>query len=53
MLGAGVVGVLKSPFENRVALVMIEVMRGYEGPPNSGDVRIVGADLDRGFIKGR
>jgi len=53
MLGAGVVGVLKSPFENRVALVMIEVMRGYEGPPNSGDIRIVGADLDRGFIKGR
>ncbi len=49
MLDAAVIGALKSPFENRVAVIAIEVMRGYEGPPHTADVRIVGADLVSGF----
>lgn len=50
-LDAGVAGIFKSPFEDRVAVVMIEVKRGYEGPPNTADVHIVGADLVNGFKK--
>lgn len=51
MLDAGLIGVLKSPFENRIAIVAIEVMKGYEGPPHTADVRLVGADLVSGFGK--
>jgi len=51
MLDAGVIGVIKSPFENRVAIIAIEVKRGYEGPPHTGDIRIVGSDLTSGFGK--
>jgi hypothetical protein len=51
MLDAGVVGVIKSPFEDRVAIVGMEVNRGWEGPPHVGDVQIVGADLKTGFAK--
>jgi hypothetical protein len=45
MLDAGVLGVIKSPFEDRVAVVGMQVMRGWEGPPHTGDLRIVGASL--------
>jgi len=51
MLGAGLLGVIKSPYENRVAIIGIEVMRGYEGPPHTANVRIAGADLTSGFKK--
>ncbi len=50
-LDAAVAGVLKSPFENRVAVVMIKVQRGYEGPPHTVEAQIVGADLVTGFRK--
>ncbi len=50
-LDAGVIGVLKSPYEDRIAIVAIEVNRGYEGPPHTGDIRVAGADLVRGFDK--
>ncbi len=53
MLDAGVIGAFKSPFEQRAAIVMIEVMRGYEGPPHNADIRIVGADLARGFKRSK
>lgn len=49
MLNAGLIGVLKSPYENRVAVIAVEVKRGYEGPPHTGDIQIVGADLTSGF----
>lgn len=51
MLGAGLIGVLKSPYENRVAIIAVDVMRGYEGPPHTGEIRVVGADLTSGFTK--
>jgi hypothetical protein len=50
-LDAGLLGVIKSPFENRVALVGMEINRGWEGPPHTGDILIVGADLTSGFGK--
>ena len=50
-LGVGVAGVFKSPYEDRAAIVMINVQRGYEGPPHTVDLRIAGADLKSGFRK--
>jgi len=51
VLDAGVIGALKSPFENRAAVVAIEIKRGWEGPPHTADIRITGADLLRGFVR--
>jgi len=48
-LYVGMIGYLKSPFESRIAVVLVEIIRGYEGPPHTGDVRIVGASLHSGF----
>ena len=48
-LDSAVAGVFKSPFENRAAVVMINVQRGWEGPPHTVSVRIAGADLTSGF----
>jgi hypothetical protein len=50
-LEAAVAGALKSPFENRAAVVMLRVNRGWEGPPHTVDFRIAGADLANGFKK--
>jgi hypothetical protein len=44
-----VLGYLKSPFEPRVAVVMAEVWRGYEGPPHTTHTTVVGSTLDTGF----
>jgi hypothetical protein len=48
-LYVGLLGYVKSPFEPRIAVIMIEIYRGYEGPPNIGNVKIVGAHLENGF----
>ena len=48
-LYVGMLGYLTSPLEPRVAIVLVEIYRGYEGPPHVGAVRIVGASLDRNF----
>lgn len=44
-----VLGYLKSPFEPRVAVVLVEVWRGYEGPPHITHTNIIGSSLDAGF----
>ena len=41
--------VLLSPFEPRIAVVLVETNRGWEGPPNITQLRIIGADLQKGF----
>jgi hypothetical protein len=51
MLDAAVLGIIKSPFEDRVAVIGMTVNRGWEGPPHAGDIVIVGADLTSGFGK--
>lgn len=48
-LYVGMVGYLKSPLEPRVAVVLVEIYRGYEGPPHVGGVRIVGLSLNKSF----
>lgn len=46
---AEISGSLISPFESRAAVVMVEIYRGYEGPPNTTQIRVVGASLIDGF----
>lgn len=48
-LYVGMVGYVKSPFEPRIAVILMEIVRGWEGPPNTGSVKIVGANLATGF----
>jgi hypothetical protein len=48
-LDAAVAGAFKSPFENRVAVIVIKVQRGWEGPPHITDFQIAGGDLVSGF----
>ena len=50
-LGRIVQGVIKSPYEKRVAVLVKEELRGYEGPPNVVREFLVGADLERSFKK--
>jgi hypothetical protein len=45
----GMLGYLRSPLEPRVAIILVEIYRGYEGPPHVGNVKIVGAALDKNF----
>jgi hypothetical protein len=44
-----VLGYLKSPYEQRIAIILLEVQRGYEGPPHTTHVNIVGSSLTTGF----
>lgn len=48
-LGAEIAGILMSPFEPRAAIVIVETRRGYEGPPHTTQIRIVGTSLTDGF----
>lgn len=48
-LYVGLVGYIKSPHEPRIATVLLEVIRGYEGPPHTARVRIVGSSLATGW----
>ena len=47
--GTMVAGYLKSPFEERIAIVMIYFRRGWEGPPHITSFELVGASLLKGF----
>ncbi|GIU81169.1 MAG: hypothetical protein D6687_10185 [Acidobacteria bacterium] len=51
ILDARVVGYLKSPFEARVAFILVKVRRGYEGLPHVTVNEVIGADLISGFKK--
>jgi hypothetical protein len=44
-----VLGYLKSPFEPRIAVMLTEIHRGYEGPPHTTHIKIVGSSLSSGF----
>ncbi len=44
-----VIGALKSPFEDRIALLIEEEHRGWEGPPNPHLLKVAGAHLRKGF----
>lgn len=49
LLDADVLGFLQSPFEARGALLVIEIERGWEGPPHVTRTRVVGTSLVTGF----
>jgi len=42
-------GSLLSPFEPRAAVIVVETLRGYEGPPHTTRIRVIGAALTAGF----
>ncbi len=46
---AMIAGSLKSPFEARIAVLIVEEHRGWEGPPNTTGVKVAGASLTTGF----
>ena len=46
---AEVSGVLKSPFGSTSAVILVEMIRGYEGPPNPTRIRSVGSNLTNRF----
>ena len=48
---AEISGSLVSPFEPRAAIVIVEVVRGWEGPPNVMQIKIAGSTLAGGFRK--
>lgn len=48
-LSADVVGHIKSPYENRIALIYKKEIRGYEGPPNVIGFKLIGCDLETNF----
>ena len=48
-LAVKVLGYLKSPYEQRIAAIMIEVWRGYEGPPHTTHITVAGASLTTRF----
>ncbi|PSR12059.1 MAG: hypothetical protein DA408_07270 [Bacteroidetes bacterium] len=48
-LATRALGVFKSPYENRVAVVDAWEKRGYEGPPNVLKLLVVGCILEDGF----
>ncbi len=46
---AVVYGYLRSPYEDRIAVVLLEIYRGWEGPPSPVEPVIVGCNLKSGF----
>lgn len=48
---AEITGSIKSPFESRVAVIIVEEMRGWEGPPNTTSIKVTGSTLTTGFKK--
>lgn len=49
MLQTTVLGVFRSPYEARIAVLEGEEQRGYEGPPNVLRLQLVGCHLEEGY----
>ena len=49
IMNAELGGILLSPFEPRIAVILVETRRGWEGPPHTTNIKIVGATLNGGF----
>ncbi len=49
LLDVAVVGYMKSPLESRAVVLLMEVHRGFEGPPNVVMIRPIGLGLTKGF----
>lgn len=43
------VGLIESPYEKRVVVIIRETIRGFEGPPHSHKPVIIGSHLEYGF----
>lgn len=49
VLGAFAPGCLISPYQNRIAAMLVKERWGYEGPPNVFTFKLIGSNLDKGF----
>lgn len=50
-LMGNVIGYFKSPYENRIAVILTSEHRGWEGPPNDIGYQFIGCHLKEGFLK--
>ena len=46
---SAIAGYFKSPFEDRIALILLSMQRGWEGPPHISYFTLIGASLSKGF----
>jgi len=46
---AVVTGYIDSPFEQRIAVILVYIQRGWEGPPNVTQIKLVGGSLVKEF----
>ncbi|MCK5725787.1 MAG: hypothetical protein KAH22_03045 [Thiotrichaceae bacterium] len=44
-----IAGFFASPYEQRIAIVLLDIRRGWEGLPNTTGVRVIGVSLKSGF----
>ncbi len=51
VIDAQIFGHLLSPFEPRAAVILVQVVRGYEGPPHTIRTSVRGVSLTSGFKK--
>ncbi|MBT4836667.1 MAG: hypothetical protein HON94_04910 [Methylococcales bacterium] len=46
---SNITGYIKSPYENRIIVIIEQQARGWEGPPNVSTFKLFGASLTAGF----
>lgn len=49
LIDVQIAGYIRSPYEQRIAMVVCSVTRGWEGPPHPVDCSFIGCHLEKGF----
>lgn len=49
VLDVQIAGYIKSPYEPRIAIALVNVCRGWEGPPNPVGFSFIGSHLEKAF----
>ncbi len=49
LMDVQIAGYIKSPYEPLIAIALVDVYRGWEGPPNPVGFRFIGCHLEKGF----
>lgn len=49
LVDVGIGGYVISPYEDRIALLTCEIVRGWEGPPHVAEFEVVGCHLEYGY----
>jgi len=48
-MGPEIIGEFKSPYENRLCIIIAEISHGWEGPPHNIFYNVVGCHLETGY----